>query len=63
MHLIDSGFPQCKPAGEVVGTQRMPFIQLPMNLQGVAAVEAGAKQDGFPEVAHHGKMRLESSLP
>ena len=30
VHLIDGGVPQCQPAGEVVGAQRIPVVELPV---------------------------------
>jgi hypothetical protein len=45
MDVVDGGLPQGKPAGEVVGAQRMPVIKLPLNHQPVAAVEPGTEQD------------------
>jgi len=41
----------------------MPIVEPPVHQQSVAVIETRAEQNGFPEIGHHRKMRVEPFYP
>jgi hypothetical protein len=63
IQLIDRVAPQCEPAQELAGAERMTVMHGLMRPHGATVIEPGAEEDGLPNVTHEREVRFEAADP